>query len=168
MRLRRINGTKYKRYKVASSLIIVCLTGSGIFLYLANNKTNQLPDYIKSSASFPIYYPARMPDNYHLDTSSIKYEGNLMLYKLDKASSKDTITVSSQEVPESFSAKTYFYNQVPEATTLPIGELYKISTTTQDRYMIITNDHLLVLITSNTKNADDLIQKMVANLKLVK
>lgn len=154
---------KFGNFVVVIFIIILSVTG----YIIIKSRTRQKVPHILRSISELVFYPSQLPHSYGLDISSIKDTNGVMFYSLAKNASQDIVTVSSQKIPYGFSAKTYFYNQVPEATTLPIGRLYDIGTSKQSRFMVITNDGYLLLITSNAKSDNSLVRELTTNLKLV-
>lgn len=91
-----------KKVIITMLLIVLCgATGGGVFLYSkTSNPSSPFPQSIVSQATFPLYYPEKLENNYVIDTTSLGYSAGTLLFVL--RSGENTVTISEQKKPRYF------------------------------------------------------------------
>ena len=157
-----------KKAVVAVVLGVVLLAvGAGLVLY-TRSSSNPLPENIRKSVSFPIYYPSPAPKGYSFDPASPKASGDLLVYTFKDGSGKAPITMTFQPIPKDFNTTKVFNPKITPATAVPIGNQYNLSIGQQSKYVIVTDDGTLIFITSPAKIPGSAMHALVTKLELIK
>lgn len=69
----------------------------GAWFFLTRD-TGPIPKQYRKGLDFSIYYPARLPDGYHVDEQSFKREDDSLIFSI-KAPNNRNIAVSEQALP---------------------------------------------------------------------
>lgn len=169
----RTKATKEKvRFFTRKRLVISCVTafsatvlGIALLGYMASRDHSPLDRYARIT-SFPIYYPAEIPETYALDTSSIQNNGGLLFYTFNSDSKKPAITITQQSMPPGFEAGKFVSKDAPAPLQTPEGALYNIGTNSQTKYMLTASGTLL-FINAPSKVPPEIINLLATKLQRV-
>lgn len=83
---------------LARLLVLALILASSLWTWhYFKDRAKPIPNNVRQSVSFPLYYPSSLPDGYSLDKGSIKVEGQIIFYLIASGSKK--ISISEQVVP---------------------------------------------------------------------
>jgi hypothetical protein len=95
----------------ASSLLAIGLVFFGWRAYQKQYITNMDPftTHARSLANFPLYYPTRLPSNYHIDKMSVANPDNgVIVFNLTNSNNERFIYISEEAKPHSFNFGSYY------------------------------------------------------------
>jgi hypothetical protein len=105
---------------VACVLLVAC--AGGLLFYKFDVSHNPIPKDIRQHTSFPLYYPAKLPNGWRVDEHSFQATGDVVTYIIKGSSGN--LNVSIQRRPETFDFTT-FYDRSLSSTfqfATPIGQ----------------------------------------------
>jgi hypothetical protein len=88
----------FLQLKYVALLCVLLVAALILFLLVINRSSGPIPQNIKKSVSFPVYYPSSLPRGYALEKSSVQYENQILFFSLNHGSRK--ISVSEQVAPK--------------------------------------------------------------------
>lgn len=148
---------KRRKIIIIVSIVSVLLVGGAIGYWLFfGRSTTPLPKELIAQATFPIYYPEKLPEGYMLKAGSATGDSNAVYYILADSSGKHAITITSQAIPATFdAAKIMGSNPIPTTIT-PAGTLYNLSAGGSSKYMLNTGSTLLFITSPETINGKNM------------
>lgn len=88
-----------KLWGITFFVVLVTSVSGGAFYYFMHQNSHPISKEIRSSVSFPIYYPEKLPAGYAVDKESVKVEGGILFYVVSSTTKK--ITITQQTAPSS-------------------------------------------------------------------
>jgi len=147
-----VNGKKRRNIILLGCAISIVLlsVAIGAKLLIGHRATPPLPKQLISQASFPIYYPSKLPEGYVLKTGSVGGDSSAVYYTLTNGTDKSAITVTLQATPSKFDASQIIGKNPIPTTITPVGTLYNLSTGGSSKYMLSTGRTLLFITSPTT------------------
>ncbi len=163
--------SKYK-FGIMALLAIISTGSIGLMVGHFIDKPPALPkNMVEAMLPTKVYFPTKIPSGYKLDASSSVIDAGQLFYSFKGSlNSAGTITVSEQALPPNFGTKALSALKNIPSTLTAIGTVYKLNTENENeiRYMVTTNDNVLIFIVSPNKNASTDIFNMANHLKRYK
>lgn len=96
-------------------VVILIILGSAALLAYPKKKVlqNPLNPGIKSSVSYNLYYPTKLPEGYKVDTTTIVVKNNTLAYAATKGNTR--IVFTEQALPAAFDFKAFNQKYITEA-----------------------------------------------------
>lgn len=140
-------------------IIIVCaisivLAASAVgYWLLFGRSASPLPKELVAQATFPIYYPEKLPEGYTLKPGSATGDSTAVYYTLIDATGKQSITVTTQATPNGFDASKLIGASPIPTTITPNGTLYNLSAGGSTKYMLTTGEAMVFITSPGIVNA---------------
>lgn len=116
-----MKGLTGKRLLLFGAIIVCAVVVTGISAYmLLHKRTDPVPESIKKSVLFPVYYPTQLPDGYQIESSSFQANSNVLLYSIGKAGAQP-IAVTVQSKPENFDFDNFHLKQMRSSREVLTG-----------------------------------------------
>ncbi len=87
------------RWRLYTSLIVVCLLFGGVAGYLLWPRHPHFPATLVKATSYPLYYPAKLPSGYHVDQNSVNNQASSDLVYMVIRNGDRVISLSEQAKP---------------------------------------------------------------------
>lgn len=148
---------------IVSIIGVVLAAGGAGYWYFFGRSVSPLPKDVVAQATFPVYYPEKLPEGYALSADSVSGDSTAVYYTLANESTRQSVTVTMQATPPGFdAAKMIGSNPIPTTIT-PAGTLYNLSISGSSKYML-TNGKTLIFITSAETIDARVITAITSNL----
>lgn len=121
---------------------------------------------IRSSVSFPLYYPTKYPSGYHLDPASISSNGQAVLYQV-KGDSTDALTifVSIQAKPTGMNFDDFYNKHLTEPTShITSNGPVVVGTDSRGTFGGLLTKNDWVLVTMADETASSKVLTILSNL----
>lgn len=102
---------------------IALIASGGIFFVMRD--ANPIPKGIRSSATFPLFYPTKLPANWQIDTNSFSQAASVVLFRVvDTANASRGVSISIQPQQESFDTDRFYKQTLAKSTqfTTALGQ----------------------------------------------
>lgn len=142
-----------KKWRIAVAVIVVLalLTGAGITV-----RSLMRPGFFSAEtqkqSGFPLYHPARLPEGYSADKTTISTAASVVTYQISH-DSKEPLLVSLQPRPNNFDVENFNKEVITEGITLTapsgaatIGRLREnqvASILTEETWVLISDPNLI-------------------------
>lgn len=148
---------------ITGGILSLLLALGSVYVYTKFANSSSPQAYIQNSTDFTIYTPANTQKGTILP-DSIANSGKVLSYSII-LSDDTSATITEQVVPVDFSPATYFYTQSVDAAEFDYGKYYDVSNVDQPRYMIITNDDVLLFATGEESTEKQVLIDAINSLK---
>jgi hypothetical protein len=171
-----VTGGRNTRAAVIGAVIL------GLRVYQTHS--DQLPDDIKKSVSFPVYYPSKLPQGYSLDKNSAKTANGIVLFSLVFGGKKILISEQTRpsHPPDLIALTKPQKAQLPVGLSgitpptlapkfkeidCPVGLAVQGANVSGSPTAIVLTDSTLVNMTGSSTLSDAAISEIIQNLKRI-
>lgn len=145
---------------VAGVLVVVIAIAGGIAHFVHSN-AGPLPASVVKSVSFPLYYPASLPDGYSYQQNSAKIENGFVFYSLQNGDKN--ISVSEQKAPSDPPDLTHLMG-FTSLNTLAGNAVTGTNFAGQPSAIIISNT-TMITITGQQGLPSDIVSQIAQNMR---
>lgn len=140
-------------------VLATIITGGILSWHYIKDRSIPIPENIRQSVNFPLYYPSKLPTGYVFKKNSAKTDNNIIFYTL--RGSSDEISISEQSVPihpPDLKSLPGFNNFSSPAGTVAVG------TVNGSPVAILLTDHSLVTIAGSKNTSIDTVTKLAESM----
>ncbi len=153
---------------VLKLIVVVIVIGAGVLVWQHfSNPPIPIPKGVVDSASFPLYYPSKLPEGYILNTNSFDNTGQIITFSV-RYLNKANILFAEQAIPRNIDLNDLQNKQMMnvKAIDTKFGRAY-FGILNNNTAISLVTDKSWVFISSGLKITDDDASTIVNNLDQV-
>jgi hypothetical protein len=161
-----ISSKKKRKLLIILTLTLLLGLGALAWFYELKNQPDPIPSRIKESVTYPLYYPAELPDQYSIDKQSFQTTNQVVIYYLVKDGSP-SLSISIQPRPNNFNFEDFHLKKMTGSKEVLTQSGKAVIGTYNDRIigsLVTDKSWLLVAAPSkvSAKGIETIVKSLVA------
>lgn len=158
-----------KRLFLGISIVLaIALASLAAFLYFSRDK-NPIPKNIRSSTTFPLYYPEKVPQGWAIQKTSFTKTADVVMYRITNIDNpQKAVSISIQPQPKAFNFDKFYRETLAKSTQFTTGLGLAAIGEGENGYKIgsISTGDSWILITSNSNHvANSDLRALLSSLR---
>lgn len=148
-------------------LVLAPIAGAIAYRYYSAAPSSTVPDSLRSSVDFPLYYPQYLPEGYTVDASSVSSTQEVVTYNISYGTNSSLI-ISQQPLPPTFDFERFYEREMgdPKPLATDIGQA-RIGLLNGRKTASLAAGRTWILIAAPNGIEDAALENIVTSFRLV-